>query len=488
MELNLRLYSRTLAFSYMTLFTITIASAQAVEVKEFVDKLKTHYQETLPIKAFSLNYHFLNKQYRDNDYWDYQMPNRVMSQRMIEVDLAKKHFSDSDILYSSGGRVNNRTQFQNDKESFYYEPNGSFLGKRYFNKGMQNFDRKIPYILMNVDFLAVRPLLEESNIEGNITLKQNNELGTNTLIHKISNGDTDETVIEYKFRNNPLQLMSVNDKSRRFIYVYDDYQTTRGIKFARSVHSKPEGATEPAYIKFIDQFKVIEQVDPAKLRLPQGYGPEIPKSDGILVSKEIADDLYLVTDSSAWRNSLFKVNGDKIMLFGGSGYPALAQKMIKLISEQFPKKNITSVYVTHPHGHAIDGLKVYAEKGIDILADEYTIAAIKAYAGFADDIEKFKFRTIAHEKIIDDAHFYVLENMHSKRQSFVHFKNSGIIFQADFLHIAFDNTIAKVIPNYTRTFIDFVRNKQLKFTRIVGNYQNNNISVEVMNKTYDALM
>ena len=88
-------------------------------------------------------------------------------------------------------------------------------------------------------------------------------------------------------------------------------------------------------------YKVIEQVDPAKLRLPQGYGPEIPKSDGILVSKEIADDLYLVTDSSAWRNSLFKVNGDKIMLFGGSGYPALAQKMIKLISEQFPKKNIT---------------------------------------------------------------------------------------------------------------------------------------------------
>jgi len=78
--------------------------------------------------------------------------------------------------------------------------------------------------------------------------------------------------------------------------------------------------------------------------------------------------------------------------------------------------------------------------------------------------------------------------MHSKRQSFVYFKDSGIIFQAHFLHIAFDNTIAKVIPNYTRTFIDFVRNKQLKFKRIVGNYQNNNISLEVMNKTYDAIM
>ncbi|NQZ82198.1 MAG: hypothetical protein HRT52_14395 [Colwellia sp.] len=488
MKINLTRYSRTFAIACMTLLTITLSTTSAAgEAEKFIAKLKTHYQNTLPIKAFSLNYHFLNKQYREVEYWDYQTPNRVMSQRMIEIDLVKKHFSDSDILYSPGGLVNDRTQFQNDTQSHYYETNGSFLGKRYFNRGMGNFDRIIPYILMNVDFLAVRPLLEESNIEGNISLHQDKESGNTTLTHNDSGSD-DVSVIEYEFRNNPLQLLSINNKSTSANYVYDDYQTTRGITFARSVHSNPEGALEPGYIKFIDQFEVIEQVDPAKLQLPQGYGPEIPKSDGILVSKEIAADLYLVTASSAWRNSLFKVNGDKIMLFGGSGYPALAKKTIKLISEQFPKKKITSVYVTHPHGYAIDGLKVYAEQGIEILADEYSIAAIKAYAGFADDIDKFKFQTIAHEQVIDGAHFYVLENLHSKRQSFVHFKDSEIIFQADFLHIAFDNTIAKVIPNYTRTFIDFVRSKQLKFKRIVGNYQNNNISVEVMNKTYDALM
>ncbi len=488
MKVKLIRYSSTLAFACITLFTITITSVQAGEAEKFVDKLKIHYQKTLPIKAFSLSYHFLNKQYRDQNYWDYKVPNRVMSQRMIEVDLVKKHFADSDILYSIGGLVNDRIQFQNDTQSYYYEPNGSFLGKRYFNQGMDNFDRVIPFILMNVDFLAVRPLLKESNTEGSTTLQQNNELGTNTLTHKVSDGDGDESVIEYEFRNNPLQLLSINNKSTSANYVYDDYQTTRGITFARSVHSNPEGASEPAYIKFIEQFEVIDEVDPAKLQLPQGYGPEIPKSDGILVSKEIAKDLYLVTDSSAWRNSLFKVSGDEIMIFGASGNPALAEKTIKLIGEQFPTKKITSVYVTHPHGYVIDGLNVYAEQGIEILADDYSIAAIKAYTGFADDINKFKFRTINHEQIIDGAHFYVLENMHSKRQSFVHFKDSGVIFQADFLHIAFDNTIAKVIPNYTRTFIDFVRNKQLKFNRIVGNYQNNNITVEVMNKTYDALM
>jgi len=458
--------------------------ASTEEAQEFVAKLKTNYQNTLKINTFSLKYHFLNKQYRDNNYWDYQTPNRVMSQRMVEVDLVKKHFYDNDILYYSGGRLFDRAQFQNDKESFYYEKSSTVYGKAIINEGMGNFDRFISYVVMNIDFLAVRPLLEESNIEGNITLHQNKKSGAITLTHKVS----DESVIDYEFSHNPLQLMSVNKKSRREVYVYEDYQTTRGISFARSVNSYSNGATQPAYIKFIDQFDIIEQVDPRKLQLPPGYGPEIPKSDGALVAKEIATDLYLVTDSSAVVNSLFRVNGDEIMVFGASGYSRLAEKMIKLIHNQFPNKKISSVYVTHPHGHQIAGLKVFFKQGIEILADEYSIAAIKAYPPFADDIDNFKFRTIEQEKVIDGAHFYVLENLHSKRQSFVYFKDSGIIFQSHFLHIPFDNTLAKVIPNYTRTFIDFVRKKQLKVNRIVANYRNNNISVEAMNKTYDTNM
>jgi len=483
MKINLIRYSHTLAFACMTLFIITIPTASASETEEFVAKLKTHYQKTLPIKAFSLSHHYLNKQYRDLEYWDYKTPNRIMANRTVELDLVKEHFYDNDIYYSSGGLLRDIAQFQNDKEGFYYDRNGSYMGKRIFNQGTSNFWR-MSYIIMDVDFLAIRPLLEETNIAENITLHQDRESGTTSLIHKTS----DDNVVEYEFRHNLLQLLSLNNKSKQSKFVYDDYQTTRGITYARTVYQYFDGATEPNYIIYNDQFEIIDQVDPANLRLPPGYGPEISKSDGVLVSKKIAKNLYLVTDSSAWRNSLFKINGDEIMVFGASGYPSLAEQTIKLIHGQFPKKKITSVYVTHPHGYEIDGLNVYADQDIEIIADEYTIAAIKAYPRFADDIAKFKFRMIKDGQIIDGSHFYVLENLHAKRQSFVHFKESEIIFQADFLHIAFDNTIAKVIPNYTRTFIDFVRSEQLKFKRIVGSYQNNNISVEVMNKTYDANM
>ena len=486
MKLNLTRFLPVVTFALFGLawFNIMVPAASAAEVVDYVAKLKSHYQETLPIKAFSLNHHYTNKQYRDHNYWDYQTPNVYLSVRSVEMDLAKKHFYDNDLVYFSGGRLYDRAQFQNDKESFFYERSATNYGKAVLRRGMDRFDIIKRYMVMNIDFLAVRPLLEETYIEGTITLRRDETSGTTTLIHKAS----DDNVVDYKFRNSPLQLVSINHRPLRGIFVYDDYQTTRGITYARSVNSYYNGDTEPTYIKFNNHFEIIEKVDPAKLQLPEGYGPILSRGDGVLVSKEIAKDLYLVTDSSAVINSLVKVNGDEITVFGASVNAGVAEKTIKLILDQFPKKKITSVYVTHPHGHQIAGLKVYADQGIEILADEYSIEAIKAYPRFADDITRFKFRTIEHEQIIDGSHFYVLENMHAKRQGFVYFKDSGIIFQSHFLHIPLDNTIAKVIPSYTRTFVDFVRNKQLKVNRIVGNYRNNNVSVEVMNKTYDANM
>jgi len=471
----------------MAFFTITLSTIStktfAGETEEFVAKLKTHYQKTLSINAFSLNQHFTNKQYRDLNYWDYKTPNVYMSVRSAEVDLARRHFYDNDILYYAGGRLYDRVKMQNDTESFFYERSATTIGKAIQNRGMDNFDRSMQYMVMNIDFLAIRPLLEESNVKGNITLHHDVKSGTTTLKHKTS----DDKIFDYKFNNNPLQLVSVN-RGALGLYVYDDYQTTRGITYARSIHKYFEGTTKPTYITFNDHFEIIDKVDPAKLQVPEGYNSKIPKWDRTLISKEIAQDLHLVTDSSSYQNSLFKVNGDKITVFGATEDTALAENTIKLILNKFPNKKITSVYVTHPHGDQIDGLKAFVDQGIKILADEYSISAIKAYPRFADDITRFKFQTIEHEQIIDGAHFYVLENIHSKRQSFVYLKDSGIIFQAHFLHIPYDNTIAKIIPSYTKTFIDFVRSKQLKVNRIVAFNRNNDISVEVMNKTYDGMM
>ena len=482
MKKNPPVYSLIFTLIYITSFIITAPTAIAGEAENYISQLKKHYQKTLPISAFSLNYHFLNTQYRGLNYWDFQFPNRHMSVRAIEIDLVKRHFFDNDVIYFSGGRLFDRVQFQNSQESYFYERSATILGKGILRRGMDNFDRIKRYVVMNTDFLAVRSLLAETNIKENITLQHNRKLKVTTLSHKIS----DDNVIDYQFSNNPLKLISINHRALGGFFVYSNYRTTRDITFAHTVHQYYDGAKEATYVSFIDNFNIIKNVEPEKLKLPEGYGPELPQGDGILISEEIAKNLYLVTDSSANRNGLFKVNGDNISLYGTSGNSQFAEKTIKLILNQFPNRTINSVYVTHPHANQIAGLKVYARHGISIIADQYTIDAIKAYPDFSDSITTFKFQKIEHEQTIDNTHFYILENMHSKRQSFAYFKDSGILFQADFLHIPFDNTIASVIPSYTRSFIDFVRSKQLNIKRIVGNHRNNNISVEVMNKIYDA--
>lgn len=347
---------------------------------------------------------------------------------------------------------------------------------------MDNFDRFISHMRTNIDFLVVRPIFAEGHIEANMALIRNVEADSTTLVHKLA----DKKVVKYEFRNNPVQLISINHGPLNGIFYYDDYQTTRGLTFARHILKYYDGETKPTYIKYIDHFAPIAQVEPSRLKIPEGYGPEYQRGDGILVAKAIAKDLYLVTDSSAARNSLLKITDDKIMVLGAAVSKTVAEKTLKLIQEQFPRKTITSVYVTHPHVNQIAGLNVFAKQGIDILADEYTIRGIKAYPGFAKEMATFKFRTITPGQSIDGATFYILENMHAKRQSFAHFQDSAIIYQSNFMHIPFDNTIAKIVPSYTKIFIDFIRSKKLNFSRIVGNYRNNDISVDVVNRTYDA--
>jgi len=480
MKFNLTRYSRTFAFSCMTLFTITIPTALAGEVEDFVAKLKIHYKNIPPVKVFSITQHYL--QASPFDAWDYQAPNRWSASKVTEFDLEKHHYYENVIHHVTGGKRFDEVHFQNDKENFRYERNGIPLGKRVLKQSMNSFERYKSLYMMNIDFLAVKPLLEEKNVAATIELHQDKLSGKTTLTHKVA----DSKSMGYVFNDSPLRLVSIENTSRRRISFYDDYQTTNGLTFARSIVKYYDGETTPRFIKRIDRFDILEEIQATKLQVPKGFGPVIPESDRTLVSKEIAPNLYLVTDASTWRNSLFKVNGNEIMVFGGAVSVKFAEESIALINEQFPNKKITSVYVTHPHSDHINGLPAYAKRGIVIYADAYSIAAIKAYPYFANEIETFKFQTIEHNQMIDGVRFYVLENTHSKRESFVHFKGSGIIYQADFLEVAFDNTIAKIIPNYTKTFINFVRSEKLKFSRIVGHHLNNNISVEVMNKTYDA--
>lgn len=467
--------------AYMVLFTVAAPIVMAGETEHFIEKLKLHYHKTSSITAFSLAYRYLG-QSDAYQSWDYKAPSRYKAFKVTDMDLRKKHYAQNVIHHFTGGLLADEVHFQNDIESLRYEKNGILYGKRVRKQGMNSFERYKNLTLMNVDFFAVRPLLEENNIEKNIKVQRNNLSKEVVLLHKTS----DDRVMEYVFNISPLRLLSINNKSRRRIYVYDDYKTSNGLTFAHSLIKYYNGDTVPSFITQTDSFTILDEVEPTKLQLPDGYGPIIPTYKNDLVSTEIAPNLYLVANASANRNTLFKVSGNEIMVFGAPVNSKRTQQTIELISKQFPQKKITSVYLTHPYSDHIAGLLAFVKIGAVIRADAYSIEAIKAYPRFKKDLATFKLQTIENGDLIEGVRFYVLENSRAKRQSFAYFEGEGIIYQSDFLDVPFDNTIPQILPSYSKTFIDFVRSKQLKIDRIVGHHRNNNISLDIMNKLYGS--
>ncbi|WP_448548474.1 hypothetical protein [Thalassotalea fusca] len=457
------------------------AFGHANDAKSFISQLKKHYQHTSSIKAFSLTHSYLG---RSDPYqsWDFQAPSRYKAFKVTDIDLEKQHYYQNVVHHNTGGLYFDEIHFQNRYESLRYERNGISLGKAAVEQDMNSFERYKNLTLMNLDFFAVKPLLLEAEIDEKIDFQRDVKSGKATISHRYA----ENKIMEYVFNVNPLRLDSIHNKARKRIYLYDDYQISNGYNFAHSLIKYYNEEPIPSFITRIEKFEVIEHIDEGKLTLPSGYNKMYSPKNLELVATQIAHDLYLVADESAKINTLFKVNDIDIMVFGVPTNSKYAEQTINIIKQRFPDKVISGVFVTHPYSDHIAGLLPYVEQGAKVHADAYTINAIKAYPRFANAIEQFSFEAISHAQAIDDVHFYVLESARSKRQSFAYFAQSGIIFQSDFLEVANDNTIANILPSYSKQFIDFVKNKQLKVNRIVGNHRNNNISEEVMNQSYKA--
>lgn len=472
--------------SFITLIGFCIFSSYAsTDAKTlFISSLKLKHQQTIDIKAFTLTHRYLG---RLNAWqsWDFGSPTRYSAFKVTDLDLQKQLYWQNVVHHFTGQQMFDEVHFQNDVESFRYERNGMSLGKRIIEQPLTSFNRYKNVTLINIDFLAIWPILKETNVD-KITFSTDKATNAAVIIHKPS----DKKHMEYYFDTSTLHLTKIFDKTRQRIYIYNDYQTSNGLTYARSVIKYYEDLpvdnssdnVPPSFITRIEDFKILDGIDTTRLQVPQQYGPVLQAHKQALFSDKIAPDLYLMTDESNVRNTLVKVYKNELMVFGAPSGIERSRQTIALINAQFPDKVISSVFVALPYSDHISGLPAYAAIGAEIYGDAYTVSAIKSYPEFAEIIASFKFKTIKHESIIKDVQFFTLENSRSKRQSFAYFPNDKIIYQSDFLEVAFDNTIADIYPSYSKTFIDFIRSKGLKFKRIVGQHRNHNISPVVVNK------
>jgi glyoxylase-like metal-dependent hydrolase (beta-lactamase superfamily II) len=443
--------------------------------QSIVESIRSHYEFSKPLNKFSISYEEL-KPIAFQSY-HYKKPDLIKSTYLFDFDIEKKQFYVNEQSYYPGGFIFDNVYFSEKLHTLYYDINGFEQGKQVLKFDAQMNDFKESMIGV-ADFLVVDKLLEEvSTKKIKVTFKKNNQA-------IIQVPQKDNMFVRYIFNTHPIELKSVYFSKKNATFTYNDFVKSNGITYASKVDYLVKNVLNKQFI--INNVKPINKIEKSKLLLPSGYGPIINEEDKPLEFIKIAKDLYLINHVSGDRHVLVKENHDGLMVFGAPISDKTSNKVISFINKNIPEKTIKSVYITHAHSDHMRGLTAYAKKNITILADEYSIEAIKAYPKFKGEIAQFKFQTIVNKQLINGVRFYIPKNSHSKGQSFAYFEQSEIIYEGDFLEVPFDNTVATHMSQVEKEFVEFVRKEKLKIKRIVGHHRNNNITLSHMNRYYLA--
>lgn len=443
--------------------------------RSFLKALKTQYKQAQSFTKYQINYHFSFP--RAYQAYDYTIPRAGTTMRVSLIDMEKSHYAERDHTLWPGGFIFNIHDFQNDEGAWLYDGTGMLFGKRVRKLDPNSFDRIQERNNAIISFLSPLPLLDNSLDISKLALTH--DAARNRITAQYRHKDA---LLTYVFNKPDMKLLSFHNAANKQKYVFRAYAKRDGLYYATEVTLHNTASKIGTY--YIDSLRAIDHIAPDRLSLPEGYGKEVPASDGKLEVTAIAERLHLITDSSADRNTLVKEGEHTLTVFGAPVSDRRSEKTIQLIQETFPDKKIAYVYVTHPHSDHIGGLVAYAKHGATILADAYSIEAIQAYPRFQKDISHFRFRPITHRETFEDVKYYVPKNSHAKGQSFAYFPKAQIIYEGDFLEIPYDNSIPTHMAETEKEFIDFVRMENLAIKRIVGHHRNNNISPDIMDRFY----
>ena len=458
---------KTITPFILIIILISSCKKDTVKNKTVLNQIKSHYNLNNQTSAFSLEY----KSHRFDPYqsYDYKNPDKLTSTTSIELDEKNQEFYSHSISNYPGIYTFSIVAFQKDSLSYAYDYNGILFGKKLLKQSHNRINSVVGEVQSILDFrLAANIFSSEDLIEVISYVESDKAVITQT--------DTELNTTVYTFNLNPIQLTEVEIKSRNELWKFDEITNNGPYNYASKI-------TRYKNDKFKDEVKIlnlknIDSIANEKFDIPDGYYLPETAPNSVLASEKIGEDLYLLKPVAGDRNIMFKVNGNHITVFGAPISDRYSNQVIDFISEMFPNKPITEVYITHAHGDHIGGLLPYVKNNATILADKYSIEVIKTYPKFQADIEHFNFVAISNNDIKNEVKYFVPKNPHTLGQSFVYFTSSKVIYQGDFLEIPADNTKPNYTPETTLNFIEFIKNQKLSVNRIIGHHRNDNIALE----------
>lgn len=437
----------------------------------FKEKLVAHYQHVPKLTKLYYKVKFVSP--APTQSYDFRSPTNIVNHYAIEIDLDRHQFYQHFKRQNPGNFVFENISVIDGDNAFKYDVNG-FVSGKVLQKYQSSIKEEYQAMSGHISTLAIAQLLFTGN-------KKITELIVEDKV-SLSYLNKDQHKVSYLFDKQSLELLSITDESKKSHLIFSKPSPIGNLTFAQQVETYIDGKQRNTI--YISVFHTITRIDEKKLRSPADYHFNQDKTNEAPKLVKLNEQLYLMENIAKDRNVLIYQHGDGLTIFGAPSNDNVSQQVITAVQSLLPNKSITHVYVSHAHGDHIAGLSAYANMGATIIADEYTIEAIKHFDKFKNNIDHFNFKEISHNEIFQDVTYFVLENTHVRKQSFVLFPQHKLIYQGDFLEIPNDNSIASHISDVEKTFIEYLYKQQIQFERIVGHHRNSNIKPAIVDAYY----
>ena len=472
MKPNKKYFLQYLTVLWLVVSGLIFSSCSSVkQPNDDMALLKEHYGSYAVMDKFALSY----EQLVPTPYqsYDYRKPDSLHNSMNIEIDLKKNQFFAPRVFRYPGGLSFQYTEYNDGSEGYWYDGgNRTAMGNFLFEGDEEKINTIEVETRRLVDLLTVQHLLfnqQTTDTVYQIESKHENEI----KIEEVRN--VTDTVM-YTFTRMPVSLLSVHYKTDNQSYIFSAQRTIGTFHVAGKIEVLTDGKHQ--YTCIINSFEAIDKIEEQKLMLPEGRNLFNPDGEVPLKAIAISEGTYVIQYLAARRNVMLRVSGNDIIVLGAPGRNSMSEKVIELVERKFPDKQIKHVYVSHFHMDHTAGLRAYARKGISIVSDQYSIEAIKANPVFISD--GMTFLPIVHKQTMMGVTFYLLENSHSKGQTFAYIPEAKAIYEGDFLEMPIDKSIPSHMPKSTKTFLDYIAQEKIDVERIVGHHTSDNISREMI--------
>lgn len=389
-------------------------------------------------------------------------------------DLKNNRFLHHTQNHYPGGYVFDTYRLGRDSTYYVYDGIGSRTGKDLLNLGSASFDSRKNGLLNNFPYFILKQLLQDVKDEPVLTE------GKDLIVLKKTATGTEE----YRFDKTTFLLNKITRIQGKDTIVqrFENYIPTDGLMAAGKSSLERNGNI--VYTDSLTFFKYNQNLSSSIFDFPPAY-KSTTENTPKLSAKTIAKDVYLIENVDGDRNIMFVNMGNYIVLTEAPISSATTKSILEVIHTTLPNIPIKYVHLSHFHNDHIAGIAEVVKEGATIICAENMKQPVISMLLNTDTTlyknEKVTFEVFNNKKVLENGgkklEFIEIPNSHAKGMSFLYVPQEKIIYQGDLLSLPSDSYITPAIK-VTREFGDFVRQKKIAFTKIIGHHGLSIISKE----------